>query len=122
MTNRQPCAITVLALATLMASVSATHAHPGGLDRHGCHTDRKSGEYHCHRGGTPPRTTLVAPDQRPASAGPARLQGPAPTRAYRNCAEARARGAAPVRRGDPGYGPHLDRDNDGVGCEPYRAR
>lgn len=124
MTNRQPCAITILALATLMASVSATHAHPGGLDRHGCHTDRKSGEYHCHRGGTPPRTTLVAPapDQRPASAGPARLQGPAPTRAFRNCAEARARGAAPVRRGDPGYGPHLDRDNDGVGCEPYRAR
>ncbi|WP_430997450.1 excalibur calcium-binding domain-containing protein, partial [Klebsiella pneumoniae] len=24
--------------------------------------------------------------------------------------------------GDPGYGPHLDRDNDGVGCEPYRGR
>ncbi|HDS1139489.1 TPA: excalibur calcium-binding domain-containing protein [Stenotrophomonas maltophilia] len=23
---------------------------------------------------------------------------------------------------DPGYGPHLDRDNDGVGCEPYRGR
>lgn len=22
-----------------------------------------------------------------------------------------------VRRGDPGYGAHLDRDNDGVGCE-----
>ncbi|MEN0030923.1 MAG: excalibur calcium-binding domain-containing protein, partial [Pseudomonadota bacterium] len=30
---------------------------------------------------------------------------------------ARAAGAAPVRRGDPGYGPHLDRDNDGIGCE-----
>ena len=25
-----------------------------------------------------------------------------------------ARRAAPVRRGDPGYGPHLDRDGDGV--------
>ncbi|WP_374039410.1 excalibur calcium-binding domain-containing protein [Brevundimonas staleyi] len=22
-----------------------------------------------------------------------------------------------MRRSDPGYGPHLDRDNDGVGCE-----
>ncbi|WP_211373207.1 excalibur calcium-binding domain-containing protein [Pseudoxanthomonas broegbernensis] len=32
------------------------------------------------------------------------------------------RGAAPVRRGEPGYGPHLDCDNDGVGCEPYRGR
>ncbi len=36
---------------------------------------------------------------------------------YRNCSAARAVGAAPVRRGDPGYGPHLDRDNNGVGCE-----
>lgn len=44
------------------------------------------------------------------------------TRAFSNCAEARAAGAAPVHRGDPGYGPHLDRDNDGVGCEPYRGR
>ena len=24
---------------------------------------------------------------------------------------------SPVYRGDPGYGPHLDRDNDGIGCE-----
>ncbi|WP_253270324.1 excalibur calcium-binding domain-containing protein [Paracoccus sanguinis] len=37
--------------------------------------------------------------------------------AYRNCTAARRAGAAPVRRGEPGYGPHLDRDNDGVGCE-----
>ncbi len=36
---------------------------------------------------------------------------------YRNCAAARAAGAAPVRRGEPGYGRHLDRDGDGVGCE-----
>lgn len=43
-------------------------------------------------------------------------------RPFANCAEARAAGAAPVYRGDPGYGPHLDRDNDGVGCEPYRSR
>ncbi|MFC5345322.1 excalibur calcium-binding domain-containing protein [Brevundimonas staleyi] len=38
-------------------------------------------------------------------------------RAWANCSAARAAGAAPVRRSDPGYGPHLDRDNDGVGCE-----
>lgn len=36
---------------------------------------------------------------------------------FRNCSHARAAGAAPVRAGDPGYGPHLDRDSDGVGCE-----
>jgi hypothetical protein len=36
---------------------------------------------------------------------------------YSNCSEARAAGAAPVRRGQPGYGSHLDRDGDGVGCD-----
>lgn len=36
---------------------------------------------------------------------------------YRNCSEARAAGAAPVREGDPGYSRKLDRDGDGVGCE-----
>ncbi|MCX4632739.1 excalibur calcium-binding domain-containing protein [Streptomyces sp. NBC_01443] len=36
---------------------------------------------------------------------------------YKNCSAARAAGAAPVHRGDPGYGPHLDRDGDGVACE-----
>jgi hypothetical protein len=37
--------------------------------------------------------------------------------AYANCTAARAAGAAPVRRGDPGYSRKLDRDGDGVGCE-----
>lgn len=36
---------------------------------------------------------------------------------YENCTAARDAGAAPVYEDDPGYGPHLDRDSDGVGCE-----
>ncbi|WP_240372602.1 GmrSD restriction endonuclease domain-containing protein [Brevibacterium zhoupengii] len=36
---------------------------------------------------------------------------------YKNCTAVRDAGAAPVRRGDPGYGSHLDRDGDGIGCE-----
>jgi len=36
---------------------------------------------------------------------------------YKNCAAARAAGAAPVLVGQPGYGRHLDRDGDGIGCE-----
>jgi hypothetical protein len=36
---------------------------------------------------------------------------------YENCDAARAAGAAPVLSGDPGYAAHLDRDDDGVGCE-----
>ncbi|WP_258725257.1 GmrSD restriction endonuclease domain-containing protein [Cellulomonas sp. NS3] len=51
-----------------------------------------------------------APEPPPAAA-------PAPAVAYKNCDAARAAGAAPVRVGDPGYGKHLDRDGDGVGCE-----
>lgn len=39
---------------------------------------------------------------------------------YRNCAEARRAGAAPLRRGTPGYGPHMDGDGDGIACEPVR--
>ena len=36
---------------------------------------------------------------------------------YKNCAEARAAGAAPLYRGEPGYREKLDRDNDGIACE-----
>lgn len=78
-------------------------AHGGGLNADGCHNDRKNGGYHCHRAqSTPP------PMQSLKGGG---------TTYYRNCSEARLAGAAPVRRGDPGYGKHLDRDGDGVACE-----
>ena len=36
---------------------------------------------------------------------------------YPNCDAARRDGAAPLYRGDRGYGPHLERDGDGVACE-----
>ncbi|MET9882784.1 excalibur calcium-binding domain-containing protein [Streptomyces sp. NPDC006430] len=36
---------------------------------------------------------------------------------YKNCAQARAAGAAPMRRGQPGYRDALDRDKDGVACD-----
>jgi hypothetical protein len=36
---------------------------------------------------------------------------------FASCAEARAAGAAPLRRGDPGYSLGLDGDRDGVACE-----
>ncbi|WP_371177274.1 DUF1524 domain-containing protein [Buchananella felis] len=36
---------------------------------------------------------------------------------YQNCSEAKAAGAAPLYRGEPGYRPKLDRDGDGVACE-----
>jgi hypothetical protein len=36
---------------------------------------------------------------------------------YANCAAARRAGAAPIRRGEPGYRRGLDRDGDGVACD-----
>lgn len=100
-------------------------AHSGGLNKQGCHTENRTGEYHCHRGAsTGKMSSAPLREQSPrfAPAAPRRRDGTLPDRAFRNCDEARAHEAAPVRRGDPGYGPHLDRDNDGVGCEPYRGR
>ncbi|WP_327139984.1 excalibur calcium-binding domain-containing protein [Nocardia sp. NBC_01327] len=41
----------------------------------------------------------------------------APSAYYSSCAEARRAGVAPLRRGDPGYRPGLDRDGDGIACE-----
>ena len=89
-------------------------AHSGGLNAEGCHNNRKTGDYHCHRsGGSSSRNSSGAPRQSFAPSSGASSG----SRPFANCSEARAAGAAPVRRGDPGYAPKLDRDNDGVGCE-----
>lgn len=40
---------------------------------------------------------------------------------YSGCREARAAGAAPLYRGQPGYRAGMDGDNDGIACEPYRG-
>jgi hypothetical protein len=102
--------ISVIGILAWLLVLPAAHAHSGGTNADGCHNNRRTGEYHCHGGrAAPPKreTTTVQP-----------LTGArGSTVSYANCSEARAAGAAPVRRGDPGYGPHLDRDNDGVGCE-----
>lgn len=36
---------------------------------------------------------------------------------YKTCAEVKAAGKAPLRKGDPGYSAKLDRDGDGVACD-----
>jgi hypothetical protein len=66
--------------------------------------------------------------QQPAAAAFAPVQKQAPmaatasTWSYRNCAAARAVGAAPIYRGQPGYGAHMDGDRDGIACEPYHGQ
>ena len=97
----------LLILALAVTVEAPLRAHPGGVAADGCHYDRKNGGRHCHGGGR------ASPA--PRSVGLAAV--PRGRRAFVNCDAARLAGAAPVRRGDPGYGAHLDRDNDGIGCE-----
>ncbi|MFD9302337.1 excalibur calcium-binding domain-containing protein [Streptomyces sp. NPDC060048] len=77
---------------------------------------------------TPGPTQTPAPAKTPAPAatqgktkpGPASSPTPAPGPkdvSYKNCAEAKAAGVTPIKRGQPGYGKHLDRDNDGIACD-----
>lgn len=66
---------------------------------------------------TPPPPSQEAPETTTTTVDAAATPAPSPSTYYANCSAARSAGAAPVRRGDPGYAAHLDRDNDGVGCE-----
>ncbi|MBX3429708.1 MAG: excalibur calcium-binding domain-containing protein [Hyphomonadaceae bacterium] len=59
--------------------------------------------------------SLIWPYVRPRPALPADVY-------FRNCDEARSADAAPMLRGQPGYRSGLDRDGDGVACEPYYGR
>lgn len=79
-----------------------------------------------------PSAEPVAPEPEPTldadaqsgdgEAAPAPAPEPAPvpkegSAYYPNCKAARAAGAAPLYRGDPGYRSELDRDGDGIACE-----
>lgn len=75
-----------------------------------------------------PKKTTKPPTARATTAKPTVRRTTQPTREptatksstsvyYANCSEVRAAGAAPIRRGDPGYSSKLDRDGDGIACE-----
>lgn len=71
-----PC---LLVLAFGCASSSAT-AHSGGLDASGCHTNRKTGDYHCHSGagsgsGGPSVPKPTVPDRIEISGVPSVVDG-----------------------------------------------
>jgi endonuclease YncB( thermonuclease family) len=66
-----------------------------------------------------PTATKAAPKPPPAPAPTEDATAPEQDSAayYKNCSAAKAAGAAPLHRGEPGYRPALDRDGDGVACE-----
>lgn len=64
-----------------------------------------------------PPAAKKKPDLRSMTTGQARPAEPSKqTVQYKSCAEVRKAGKAPLKRGQPGYGRHLDPDNDGVAC------
>ncbi|MEU0536672.1 excalibur calcium-binding domain-containing protein [Amycolatopsis tolypomycina] len=67
-------------------------------------------------------TPTPAPKPAPATKAappppPVETTEEAPAAYYANCSAAKAAGAAPLYRGEPGYRSALDRDGDGVACE-----
>jgi hypothetical protein len=82
-------------------------AHPGGKDKNGCHTNKKTGERHGH-----PENRICGGKNSSSQLNLGRRP-----KIYANCAAFRAAGANPIRRGERGYGYHLDRDRDGIACE-----
>ena len=38
-----------LAAIAMVSAPFVTWSHPGGLNGEGCHNNRKTGDYHCHR-------------------------------------------------------------------------
>jgi hypothetical protein len=91
----------------LALSAAPALSHSGGLNAEGCHNNRKTGDYHCHRSASrsapsPSRLLNV-----PSGGGVS----------FTTCSQARAAGYSRMQRGEAGYARRLDRDNDGVACE-----
>jgi hypothetical protein len=58
MNRVKPVSVT-LAIALIIIISSVAMGHSGGLDKNGCHTNRKTGDYHCH--GAPAMTPSPGP-------------------------------------------------------------
>lgn len=120
---RRALIFVIAASALGLPHVSApAFAHGGGLNADGCHTNRKTGEYHCHGagggGGSKKKAKGKRGGKKKKGGGRSSFySGGGGSTHYANCDAARSAGAAPVRSGDPGYRRGLDRDGDGVGCE-----
>ena len=72
----------------------------------------------CPARGLPTAAEVAVPDPvLPTRAPKPATSSAAASGVFRSCAEVRAAGAAPLRRGDPGWSARLDRDGDGVACE-----
>jgi len=100
----------------------------------GCGGTQRAADDTSSKTSTPERTRTTEPTRTPApeTTAPETTDRPVPRAPlvettpeapaggdayYKNCAAARAAGAAPLRVGEPGYRSKLDGDGDGVACE-----
>lgn len=123
----------VIAFAVLLCGVTATLAQPAP-SRQFVHLEPSVSATPAELVATPSESPSDSPSPSPSASSTTSPPAPVettsaervpveqPTRPdaevyYPNCAAARAAGAAPIMRGEPGYRPGLDRDHDGVACE-----
>lgn len=92
---------TMTVLSILAFTSLAVSAHPGRTNSEGCHNNRKTGDYHCHGGGSSRQSS-------------ARSIYTAPKRVY--CTSFRTQAEA-QRYSDTHPEANLDRDGDGIACE-----
>lgn len=52
----------IIGIAAALAAASA-FAHGGGLNSEGCHNNRKTGDYHCHRAPAPSPRPKAQPEK-----------------------------------------------------------
>jgi hypothetical protein len=64
----------LVALFCLYGAANQAGAHGGGLNSEGCHHNRKTGDYHCHR--APVARQAVATPPPPGTARPQCFTGP----------------------------------------------
>lgn len=87
--------LTILASSALLPMSEATTTHPGGLNAEACHTNRKTDDHHCRRGGRSRADPAQTQSFSSHGLGP-RIEG-----AFANCAAALAAVAAPSVAASP---------------------
>lgn len=64
------CYLLGLILAIGICAAPGALAHGGGLNAEGCHNNRKTGDYHCHRAPAPQRLTAARAQEPVAASAP----------------------------------------------------
>jgi len=108
----------ILGITTFVLLCPSVLAHSGGTDANGCHTNKKTGEYHCHN---KPFAKEAKTDAKTSARSTARGASECSANIY-NCADFSSHSEAQLTYekclDETGRDVHdLDRDSDGVACE-----